>query len=286
MRYLYLLLTISCFYSCKDRRDDITQLVNKWEDKEIVFPAHSIFTVQGRDTVSFSFSDANYKIVSYIDSVGCTGCKLYLPRWRRFMYEVDTLMNASVPFVFYFHPKNIEDLRYIIRRDTFTHPVCLDVSDKFNILNHFPSEKAFQTFLLNKENKIIAIGNPILNPKVKELYLKILAGNISKTTTTSMTEVAIDNLKLDFGSFMHSEIQERSFVLTNIGEAPLIVQDIITSCGCMKTRYVKKPIPPGEKLEITVIYEAEQAEYFSKTIAIHCNLKSSPIILRIVGNSE
>lgn len=282
MRYLYLLLTISCFYSCKDRRDDITQLVNKWEDKEIVFPAHSIFTVQGRDTVSFSFSDANYKIVSYIDSVGCTGCKLHLPRWRRFMYEVDTLMNASVPFVFYFHPKNIEDLRYIIRRDTFTHPVCLDVSDKFNILNHFPSEKAFQTFLLNKKNKIIAIGNPILNPKVKELYLKILAGNISKTTTTSMTEVAIDNLKLDFGSFIHSEIQERSFVLTNIGEAPLIVQDITTSCGCMKTRYVKKPIPPGEKLEITVIYEAEQAEYFNKTIAIHCNIKSSPIILRIV----
>ena len=286
MRYLYLLLTISCFYSCKDRRDDITQLVNKWEDKEIVFPAHSIFTVQGRDTVSFSFSDANYKIVSYIDSVGCTGCKLHLPRWRRFMYEVDTLMNASVPFVFYFHPKNIEDLRYIIRRDTFTHPVCLDVSDKFNILNHFPSEKAFQTFLLNKKNKIIAIGNPILNPKVRELYLKILAGNISKTTTTSMTEVAIDNLKLDFGSFIHSEIQERSFVLTNIGEAPLIVQDITTSCGCMKTRYVKKPIPPGEKLEITVIYEAEQAEYFNKTIAIHCNIKSSPIILRIVGNSE
>ena len=286
MRYLYLLLTISCFYSCKDRRDDINQLVNKWEDKEIVFPAHSIFTVQGRDTVSFSFSDANYKIVSYIDSVGCTGCKLHLPRWRRFMYEVDTLMNASVPFVFYFHPKNIEDLRYIIRRDTFTHPVCLDVSDKFNILNHFPSEKAFQTFLLNKKNKIIAIGNPILNPKVKELYLKILAGNISKTTTTSMTEVAIDNLKLDFGSFIHSEIQERSFVLTNIGEAPLIVQDITTSCGCMKTRYVKKPIPPGEKLEITLIYEAEQAEYFNKTIAIHCNIKSSPIILRIVGNSE
>ena len=93
-------------------------------------------------------------------------------------------------------------------------------------------------------------------------------------------------MKLDFGSFIHSEIQERSFVLTNIGEAPLIVQDITTSCGCMKTRYVMKPIPPGEKLEITVIYEAEQAEYFNKTIAIHCNIKSSPIILRIVGNSE
>lgn len=109
-------------------------------------------------------------------------------------------------------------------------------------MNHFPSERAFQTFLLDRENKIIAIGNPILNPKVKELYLKILTGNISKTTTTSMTEVTLDKLKLDFGSFMYSEIQERSFVLTNRGETPLIIQDIITSCGCMKVRYDKSPV--------------------------------------------
>ena len=286
MRCLYLLLITSCFYSCKDRRDNITRLVNEWEGKEIVFPAHSIFTVQGEDTVLFSFSGADYKIVSYIDSVGCTGCKLHLPRWRRFMYKVDTLMNNSVPFVFYFHPKNIEDLCYITRRDAFTHPVCFDVSDEFNALNHFPSERAFQTFLLDRENKIIAIGNPILNPKVKELYLKILTGNISKTTTTSMTEVTLDKLKLDFGSFMYSEIQERSFVLTNRGETPLIIQDIITSCGCMKVRYDKSPVPPGGKLEITVIYKAEKAEYLKKTITVYCNIVSSPIMLKIEGSAE
>lgn len=34
----------------------------------------------------------------------------------------------------------------------------------------------FQTFLLDRNNRVIAIGNPIYNPKVKELYLKIIKG--------------------------------------------------------------------------------------------------------------
>lgn len=283
----YLLLVFFIFHSCKNvERNNITQLVQEWENKEIVLPANSTFTVLGKDTVDFSFANADYKIISYVDSIGCTSCKLHLPHWRRFMYEVNTLMSASIPFLFYFHPNNIEDLCYIIRRDKFTHPVCIDEFDEFNSLNHFPKESAFQTFLLNKENKVIAIGNPILNPKVKELYLKILTGDTSQTITTAMTKVDIDKLKIDFGSFIHSETQERKFILTNMGEPPLVIQDIITSCGCTKVKYDKKPVPAGGKLEITVIYEAEKAEYFNKTITVYCNIKSSPTILKIVGNAE
>ena len=33
---------------------------------------------------------------------------------------------------------------------------------------------SFQTFLINKENKIVAVGNPLHRPKIKELYIKIL----------------------------------------------------------------------------------------------------------------
>ena len=76
-------------------------------------PTHSIFTIQGKDTVDFSLADADYKVVTYIDSVGCTSCKLQLPRWKLFMQEVDSTLNRLVPFVFYFHPKDMKELRYI-----------------------------------------------------------------------------------------------------------------------------------------------------------------------------
>ena len=72
------LLVSSCEESDKER---LSRLVSEWEGKEILFPAHSTFTIQGKDTVDFDFKGAEYKIVTYIDSVGCVGCKLYLSMW-------------------------------------------------------------------------------------------------------------------------------------------------------------------------------------------------------------
>lgn len=63
MRYLYLLLVFFLFHSCKNiGKSNITHLVNEWKNKEIIFPIHSIFTIQGKDTVDFSFLDADFKL--------------------------------------------------------------------------------------------------------------------------------------------------------------------------------------------------------------------------------
>ena len=133
MKHIYLLFFLCLLCSCKESaKEKIARLVREWDGKEISFPSHSVFTIQGKDTVDFSFADAEYKIVTYIDSVGCTSCKLQLPRWKEFMHEVDSLAQGKVPFVFYFHPKDVKELRYITRRDAFTYPVCLDEKDDFN----------------------------------------------------------------------------------------------------------------------------------------------------------
>jgi len=288
MRYLCLLLCVlALFSSCKEsEKDKIARLVEEWEGKEILFPARSVFTIQGKDTVNFSFVDADYKVVTYIDSVGCTSCKLQLPRWKLFMQEVDSTLNRPVPFAFYFHPKDMKELRYITRRDAFTYPVCFDEMDDFNRLNHFPGEMTFQTFLLDKDNKVVAIGNPVHNPKVKELYLKVLTGGEVVKAETPMTKVIQDVESIDFGSFPQLEKQERKFTLTNTGQHVLVIYDVITSCGCTRVNYSKEGIRPGEKAVLTVIYEAEKAEHFSKTVTIYCNADNSPLRLKITGNAE
>ena len=53
MRYLCLLLCVfALFSSCKEsEKDKIARLVEEWEGKEILFPAHSFFTIQGKDFV-------------------------------------------------------------------------------------------------------------------------------------------------------------------------------------------------------------------------------------------
>ena len=277
------LLVSSCEESDKER---LSRLVQEWEGKEILFPAHSTFTIQGKDTVDFDFKGAAYTIVTYIDSVGCTSCKLQLHRWKELVKEVDSLTNGDVPFLFYFHPKDIKELRYLTRRDAFTYPVCFDEKDDFNRLNRFPSEMMFQTFLLDKENRVIALGNPIQNPKVKELYLNLIKGMGESTSKERLTTVSINSTVIDFGSFPKEEKQERSFILTNTGNGLLVIQDIVTSCGCTKVEYSKEPVRPGETLEVKVIYEAEQAEHFNKTVTVYCNAENSPLRLAVKGAAK
>lgn len=285
MKYVYLLFLLFVLSFCKDvEKENVTALVKEWMGKEIAFPAHSIFTVQGKDTVNFILSSPNYKIVTYIDSVGCSSCKLKLASWKEFIYKVDSLTGEATPFLFYFYPKNRKDLQFEIKREDFSYPVCFDENDEFNRLNKFPSNIAFQTFLLDKNNKVVAVGNPIHNPNVKELYLRILTGVKDQPISSSFTELQVDQTKINFGSFSVTEMQKRKFRLKNTGSKPLVIQEIITSCGCTKVEFRKEPLRPGEELELVVSYQAEKLEHFSKTISVYCNVRNSPVNLTIVGN--
>ena len=107
-RILLFLLSVFCLCAChKSERNRILRLVKEWEGKEILFPDNQIFTIQGRDTVDFNFQSSKYKIVTYVDSIGCTSCKLQLERWKNFIREVDSVANGNVSFVFVFHPLTI-----------------------------------------------------------------------------------------------------------------------------------------------------------------------------------
>ena len=286
-RFLTLIMCVWLLASCQEsRKEAMLRLVSEWKEKEVKFPARSVFTVQGKDTVDFEFRHADYKVVTYIDSVGCTSCKLQLPRWKEFLAEVDSLAEGSVPFLFYFHPKDMKELRYLTRRDRFTYPVCFDEKDEFNRLNRFPKEMMLQTFLLDKDNKVLAIGNPVLNPKVKELYVSLITGRKEAPSKETLTEVSVSQTVVDFGQFPMSEKKSHCFGLTNTGNHLLVVQDVVTSCSCTKVEYSTEPVRPGETLEVKVSYEAEEAGRFNKTVTVYCNAETSPLRLTIKGESR
>ena len=80
-----------------------------------------------------------------------------------------------------------------LKTENFDYPVCIDEKDSINKLNHFPVEMRFQTLLLDKENKVLAIGNPVQNPKIKELYLKIISGESAfMHITEPLTQVEVN----------------------------------------------------------------------------------------------
>ena len=272
--------------SCSESREEaMLRLVNEWKDKSVIIPVRSVFTVQGKDVVDFNYRDAEYKILVYTDSIGCTSCKLQLPKWKRMIAEVDSLTGGRVPFLFYFHPKDSKELRFYLRRDNFTYPVCFEEDDYINRLNRFPSDMTFQTMLLDKENKVVAIGSPVLNPKIKDLYLEIITGK-KKGTDKSVTTVSIVDSEKDFGNIPLNEKREHVFKLVNTGNKPLVIYDVVTSCGCTKAEYGKEPVRPGETLDLKVIYNAEDKGRFRKNLTVYCNAEDSPLKLTVVGTVE
>lgn len=284
-RLFFALCIVFVCVSCRDtRKDSAFQLVREWEGKEIRFPEQSVFTVQGKDTVGFNWSDADYKVLMYVDSTGCMSCKLQLSKWNDFIRETDSL---HVSYIFYFNTWDWEGLQYVMRRDVFTYPVCFDKDDSLNRLNHFPSNVAFQTFLLDRNNKVLAIGNPILNEEIKNLYMYIIGGeDLSGTESINQTTVSLKPDSIDFGTFSLHTQQSRTVRLQNTGNNPLVVQGVNTSCGCIVVDYDKTPVVPGDSADIVVKYDAETGGYFKKTLTIHCNTSSSPLRVTLTGRAE
>ena len=286
MKHIFWIMCLWLLASCSESREEaMFRLVNEWKDKSVIIPVRSVFTVQGKDVVDFNYRDAEYKILVYTDSIGCTSCKLQLPKWKRMIAEVDSLTGGSVPFLFYFHPKDSKELRFYLRRDNFTYPVCFEEDDYINRLNRFPSDMTFQTMLLDKENKVVAIGSPVLNPKIKDLYLEIITGK-KKGTDKSVTTVSMDQSEKDFGNIPLNEKREHVFKLVNTGNKPLVIYDVVTSCGCTKAEYGKEPVRPGETLDLKVIYNAEDKGRFRKNLTVYCNVENSPLKFSISGTVE
>lgn len=283
MRKVVFVLFSSLFlFSCSDdKKHDIEVLVKEWNNKEIHFPEISVFTRYVTDTVPYKIPKTDYKVVVFVDSVGCISCKLQLPKWKEFMHEVDSLSDGNVPFVFFFQTKDVRELRYILRRDNFSHPVCIDTEDSFYKLNRFPGEMMFQAFLVDSENRVKVIGNPIHNLSIKDLYLKEIVG--IEAVSLPVTTIQADSTEYHYGVVGENMTASRKVILKNTGNEVFRIKGTTTSCDCMTVEYDWDEIPPGATAAMRVDYKAEEPGDFWRTITIYGNVPGKSVTLDFWG---
>ena len=134
---------------------------------------------------------------------------------------------------------------------------------------------------------MVAIGNPIHNPKIKELYLNIIQGKKDvEGEKTLRTEINIEEPLISLGRFNWKEERKATFKIENIGKHPLVINDVTTSCGCTSVDYSKEPVRPGDSISLQVTYKADHPEHFDKTITVYCNANPSLVHLKIMGDAE
>ena len=285
-------MILSSFVSCKQdyTKQKVSSLVQEWIGREMSFPKSLVYTIQMTDTITDIMESPHlYTIINYIDTTGCTSCKLQLPMWKHLMEELETAAPNRIGLYFFLYPKDLHELRYTLKVNEFMYPVCIDLEDSFNKLNKLPSETRYRTFLINKDNRVLAVGNPVHNPKVKELYLKIIRGeNVSQEEETSRTQTTmeVDRTEADMGRFDWREEQTAEFVLKNTGRHPLVIFDVRTSCGCTHVEYDTKPTRPGDSLVLRVTYKADSPGHFRKEVTVRSNAEQELLKLTVTGEAE
>lgn len=89
----------------------------------------------------------------------------------------------------------------------------------------------------------------------------------------------------DFGTFKESDGDvSYVFEVKNVGDAPLVITRVMSSCGCTTPSFSKEPIAPGKTGQVTVTYNPTGRVYpFVKTISVYSNGKEGPLVLTIKG---
>jgi len=88
---------------------------------------------------------------------------------------------------------------------------------------------------------------------------------------------------LDYGTIEKGTDGMRVFTFTNSGNAPLIISEVKTSCGCTVPTYSKEAILPGKVGEIEIKYDTKRLGAFTKTITVLSNANQSRKTLKIKG---
>lgn len=92
---------------------------------------------------------------------------------------------------------------------------------------------------------------------------------------------------IDYGTVAKQDDNgERTFEFTNTGDAPLIIKDVKSTCGCTVPSFPKDPIMPGKSNKINVKYNMNPGP-IRKTITVQSNAVNYPdgiVPLKIKGN--
>ncbi len=104
-----------------------------------------------------------------------------------------------------------------------------------------------------------------------------------KSSTHKIGKLTFTTEEIDYGSIVQNDNGERVFTFTNTGNAPVVISEVKTTCGCTVPLYPKTAILPGKSNEIKVKYATNRIGAFTKSITVISNAKNENQVLKIKG---
>lgn len=178
MKYIIYSILISFILGCNSQKQELKETISLWHQKEINFPKEL------NDQIIKNNPEyrQQYKILNYIDTNGCSMCRLKLYEWKLLKRELDSLQ-INFPIIFIAYLKDYHNLKAMQKINKFPIPIIQDSTGIMNKANNFPRNPLLQTFLLDNNNKVLIMGNPINNQQLLKLYKQEIKKNLYNEKT-------------------------------------------------------------------------------------------------------
>jgi|TARA_B110000240_G_scaffold31493_1_gene33764 hypothetical protein len=127
----------------------------------------------------------------------------------------------------------------------------------------------------------LALNKHLDMKKIAIIVLIAFVGLIQQVNAQAKIEFKTDII--DYGEIAKGSDGLRIFEFTNTGNAPLIVSNVKSSCGCTVPSKPDGPVAPGESSTIEVKYDTKRIGPIRKTVTVYSNADQPIVSLKIKG---
>ena len=171
-KFLVVIFTIIVSLSCDCIKRDYERLMAS----RITFP-ETLQKVDRQDMLAFTVKNDNVHMIIYFDSTECSTCAISkLEDWEPLIEEAKSIYNY-IDFIFIFSPtkSEMDKVMQNIVTNSQVYNIVLDDCGAFSQSNpQIPQDNRFHTMLLDKNNNVVLIGNPLYSNSIWELMKEAL----------------------------------------------------------------------------------------------------------------
>ncbi len=252
MKHLYLIIMMLLVLSaCNSETAKHRRVYDALIGKQISIPS-DLYAQILEDSIGVD-DYYDFRIITLVDSAGCTPCKMQLQAWNDFMTEVMKNTDVDVSFRMIIESESNSDLIHNLESYDFLYPVVFDGNSRFRERNPIPEERIYHTLLLDSEQKVIAIGNPVTNPKIRELFLKFINGE-GKPCEEYYPDIIMTSA---VGIVEKGDTITQTFRIDNPTDSILTVMDFSTTCECLSALVVNDTLKPRKSVDVKMTWRAD-----------------------------
>lgn len=150
--------------------NNVRNHVDRHVGKPLILPYTDSLHVRKSDYLNIC--NLPLKVVNFLDG-DCSTCLAKISFWKEFVSELNANGYRDVPVIMYAFSFSEENFRDYMNTAWEGRPWLFDKDSSFIVDNQL-RDLRFQTVLLDSENKVVLIGDPLLNPELRKLYMETI----------------------------------------------------------------------------------------------------------------